>query len=471
MPSRTRNTEPELDLHGRTPDELRRIAADIDAELVELHTDENGELRDLDSADEGRFDRLRRQSELIAARLRQHEAIGQAYRSGRGIVTTYGNFPGGVRGGGMPAGADRARRMIDDRFRSGLLADFAAERCEGLLTDPSAGPKDLVARYIECAGDRHYEEAFRKLAVNPERGHMLWTPEEQAAYARVEELRTAMSEGSGLGAAMVPLTLDPSINLTNAGANNNLRQISRVVRTLTNQWQGVTSAGATSEWKTEGAQAADGSPGVATAPIPVFLADTDAIFSYELQQDAVNFMAELQRVLVDAVGLFTNAAYATGTGTTQPWGVIPHATQLTQAPTGAFAASHVYQVQNALPARFSANAQWCGHIAVQNTISQFQTTNGSLFFPEIRNSPQMLAGKPWNELSDMTSDMSTAGKQYLLYGDFQQFVIVDRLPNFFEVLPGFGANFRPTGQRHAFLTFRTGSDVVVANGLRVLVKA
>ena len=458
------------DFRGRTPEELRELVSALDVRLTELHTGPDGELRELGGQEQEQWDRWFRLREHGQARLRDHDRVMAAFRSGRVIEVAYGNLQGNDRGGSGARAADRARRVIDDRFRSGLLADFAAERTEALLTDPSSGPKDLVARYIECAGDRHYEEAFRKLAISPERGHMLWTPEEQAAYARVEELRTAMSESVGLGAAMVPLTLDPSINLTNAGANNNLRQISRVVRTLTNQWQGATSAGATSEWKAEGVQAADGSPGIATAPIPVFMADTDAIFSYELQQDAVNFMGELQRVLVDAVALFTQAAYATGTGTTQPWGVIPHATQLTQAPTGAFAIAHVYQVQNALPARFSANAQWAGNIAVQNTISQFNTS-GVFSFPEMRQSPQMLAGKPWNELSDMTSDMTTAGKQYLLYGDFQQFVIVDRLPNFFEVLPGFGANQRPTGQRHAFLTYRTGSDVVVANGLRVLVKA
>ena len=369
------------------------------------------------------------------------------------------------------SGQDRARRLIDTRFRDGALADYAAERAASLLTDSTAGTESLAARYIEAAGDPAYERAFLKMCANPTRGHMLWTGEEQEAYGRAESLRTAMSEGVGLGAAMVPLVLDPSINLSSAGSNNPLRRISRNVVTVSNEWQGVTSAGATAEWKAEGAQAADGSPAVAAAPIPVYLADVDAIFSYELAMDAAGFLGELSRVLEDAIGLLTNAAFTLGVGTTQPSGVVPNATQLAQSPTGAFAAAHVFQVQNALPPRFSANAQWCGNIAVSNAISQMVTANGSLMFPEIRPDPQRLAGKPWNELSDMTADMATAGRQYLLYGDFQQFVIVDRLPNYFQLLPGFGANGRPTAQHHGFLIFRAGSDVLVPNALRVLVKA
>jgi predicted phage gp36 major capsid-like protein len=59
----------------------------------------------------------------------------------------------------------------------------------------------------------------------------------------------------------------------------------------------------------------------------------------------------------------------------------------------------------------------------------------------------------------------------LLYGDFQAgFVIVDQVGSMLEILPGYGANQRPTGQRHAFLTFRTGSAVVVPNAFRVLNK-
>lgn len=64
---------------------------------------------------------------------------------------------------------------------------------------------------------------------------------------------------------------------------------------------------------------------------------------------------------------------------------------------------------------------------------------------------------------------ATANNYVLLYGDFTNFVIVDRIGTTLELVPHlFGANQRPTGQRGALLWFRTGSDVVVPNAFRLL---
>jgi len=58
----------------------------------------------------------------------------------------------------------------------------------------------------------------------------------------------------------------------------------------------------------------------------------------------------------------------------------------------------------------------------------------------------------------------------VVYGDFAQFVIVDRWPSSLELIPHlFGSNRRPTGQRGAFLHARVGSDVAVPNAFRMLV--
>ena len=64
-----------------------------------------------------------------------------------------------------------------------------------------------------------------------------------------------------------------------------------------------------------------------------------------------------------------------------------------------------------------------------------------------------------------------AGNDYVaLYGDFQNFVIVDGWPNSRELVPNlFGANRRPTGQRGALLYARIGSDSVNDNAFRMLV--
>jgi len=82
-----------------------------------------------------------------------------------------------------------------------------------------------------------------------------------------------------------------------------------------------------------------------------------------------------------------------------------------------------------------------------------------------------LLSRPARELSNADGTID-AGQDnpVLIYGDFQQFVIVDRWPSSLELIPHiFGANRRTTGQRGAFLYARTGSDVVVPNAFRMLV--
>jgi HK97 family phage major capsid protein len=53
-------------------------------------------------------------------------------------------------------------------------------------------------------------------------------------------------------------------------------------------------------------------------------------------------------------------------------------------------ASDVYAVQNSLPPRFQANAQWCANLSIINSLRQLETTNGSLKFPALQDNPPML---------------------------------------------------------------------------------
>jgi HK97 family phage major capsid protein len=199
-------------------------------------------------------------------------------------------------------------------------------------------------------------------------------------------------------------------------------------------------------------------------------------YSFEIGMDAVNFATELQRVLMDAADQLMATAYTTGTGSGQPRGVITAldgtTSELSPGVAETFAAADVFKVQNALPPRFQARARWCANLSTINTMAQFETTNGSKMFPELGSNPPALLRKPMDELSNMDGSINTAASAdnfTLLYGDFSQFVIVDRIGTHLELIQNLvGTNRRPTGQRGALLWFRTGSDVVVSNAFRVL---
>jgi HK97 family phage major capsid protein len=282
-----------------------------------------------------------------------------------------------------------------------------------------------------------------------------------------------MSDLAGVtGGFLVPLSLDPSIMITSAGSRNPLRDISRNVTIVTDNWNGVTSASVTAEWLNEGSEAADASPTLAQPTIPVYKADAFVPFSFEIGQDVVNFVDELGKLLNDGYQQLTNTAYTTGSGVNQPTGVVTQLAGTTQqvntATGGVLVAGDLYNLQNQLPPRFQANAQFCASLPVWNVGRQFQTTNGSLVFPSLQNDPPTLLGRNANELSNMSNTVSS-GQKIVLYGDFQQFVIVDRYPTSVELIQNlFGANRRPTGQRGVFLWARTGSGVVVPNAFRLL---
>lgn len=367
----------------------------------------------------------------------------------------------------------QARRTIDTAARSGLLPDHAAQRATALVEHGSLYARREAAAWVNATGDPEYLGAFAKLVADPDRGHLLWSGRERAAFASVQEYRAA-SLTDAAGGYMVPFTLDPAVILTSAGSINPLRRIARVVQTATDTWNGVSSAGVTASWDAEAAEVSDDAPTVAGPSIPVHKGAAFVPYSIEVGMDALRFVEEISRLLLDGADVLQLAAFTTGTGTGQPTGIITAlagtASEINGGGTEALAVGDPLLLQNALPPRFQGNAQWCANIAILNTIGAFETTNGALRFPEVADG--QLLRKPLHELSDMDGSINavvTANNYVLLYGDFRNFVIADRIGTTIEPIAHlFGASGRPTGQRGLYLYFRTGSDSVNDNAFRLL---
>jgi HK97 family phage major capsid protein len=388
--------------------------------------------------------------------------------------------PGTIRADGPVSQLrSQAARTIDGLHRGGSLPDHAAENATGLLSAGRPQDQSLAARWVAAAGSPAYHDAFLKLMGDPDKGHLLWTPQEADAYRSVvgvqTELRAAgMTIGGGTGGYMVPLTLDPAIILSSAGTTNAMRKVSRVVQTVTNTWQGVTSAGVTAEWPGEAAQVAEATPTLAPVSIPVYLGDAYTHYSFAVGMDAVDFSAQLQKILLDAADALMATGYTTGPGTTAPTGIITAltggASEINGTGSEAIIAADPVSLQNALPARFSPRASFMGHLAIINTLAALETTNGALRFPEIANG--RLLNRPLIENSDMDGTINpaaTASNFVLVYGDFNEYIIADRIGSTLEFIPNvMGANQRPTGERGALLWFRTGGNVSTIAAFRML---
>jgi HK97 family phage major capsid protein len=438
-----------------------------------------GESRTADDGEQERLGRLRRgaeKAEAEMASLREEwgaSLVEHARTHPESLVEYEGPNPAAFVARTATPERDAAHRAIDRAERDHELPADAAARAERLLGTGTPREQSIAARWARTAGDPAYSRAFMHLLADPTRGHLLWTPQEADAYRAVEETRAYMSLTDNVGGYMVPLHLDPAIILSNAGTTNTMRRVATVKQTSSEAWQGVTSAGVAAEWLAENTQAAEATPTLAAVPIPVYKGDAFVPYSFEVGMDALNFGEELQLALVDAADRLQATAFTVGTGSDQPTGVVQAKIATDTNTAGeAIVATDLLAVQAALPARFQPRASWMSHIGVRNIIDALETTNGNKRFPELANG--QLLGKPWIENSDMDDGSSilaseTASNYVLLYGDFSQYFIVDRIGATLEIIPNLmGANYRPTGSRGALLWFRTGGNVSTIAAFKLL---
>ena len=356
---------------------------------------------------------------------------------------------------------DRAKRAIEVARFSGNREDAQAQ-AERLLDEVDGREANLAKRML-VTGSPLYERAFGKLmeAQNP----AALSPEEQRA----------LSVGTdSAGGYAVPFALDPTVILTNDGSINPLRQIARVAQITTKTWQGVTSAGITVSRSAEAAEATDDSPTFAQPEVTPTRVLGFVPFSMELDQDWSVLRSEITRLLADAKDIEEAASFVTGDGQgNNPAGVVATlaaASEVDEATGGTFADVDVYKLEEELAPRFRARASFLANKSVYNTIRQFADADGHDLWERIgAGQPAQLLGYNAYEASEMDSP-GTTDNRYLLFGDFSQFLIVDRIGMSVELMPHLvGANRRPTGQRGIFAMWRNSSKVLVDNAFRVLV--
>lgn len=368
------------------------------------------------------------------------------------------------------------RAVESDVYSSDDVKQRAAELIE---TDESG----IASRWAAVAADPEYMRAWTSLLIDPDRAHLGWTPQQRAAWSEAETVKRAMSIGTDAsGGYLLPFALDPALILTNNGTISPMRRISRSATIATDKWHGITTAGVSAEWIAEATEVADASPSDLAQPeIPVHTWDTYVIYSIQAELDIPSLVNELNTASLDARDRLEATAFATGTGSGQPKGVITAVAANSGsiiAPTTAetFAVADVYKVAKALPARHQAHAQWAANYAIELEVRQFATGSGPshAFWSDLGgDTPPRLLGKPWNQMSDMDgvySAAATAAHNYLLlFGDFSKYLIVDRIGTTAEIVPHvLGSNRRPTLQRGLLTYGRTGADCLDTNAFRLL---
>lgn len=357
---------------------------------------------------------------------------------------------------------DNAMRAIERSSYPGVDKERAQGQVERLLetVDDDDG---TLARRILATGSPLYQRAFGK-AVSALSTNGL-TGEEQRALA--------VGTGASGGFA-VPFQLDPTVILTSDGSINPLRSVSRVESITTKTWQGVTSEGIVVTRAAEAAEATDADPDLVQPEVTPTRVHGFVPFSIEIDQDWNALRSEMSRMLADAKEQEEASSFVTGDGTgVNPGGVVGTlATSSNVDVSGSGVASaNLYALEEALPPRFRSRARFMANKSVYNEVRQLSSASdgGDLWVRLAAGQPSELIGYPAHELSSMDPS-GTIGNRYLLFGDFGQFLIVDRVGMSVELIPhlfGTTANF-PTGQRGIYAIWRNSSVILTANAFRVL---
>lgn len=329
--------------------------------------------------------------------------------------------------------------------------------------DDSAG---TFAKRILATGSPIYDRAFGKAVT---RGLHTLSADEQRALS-------VYADSGADGGLAVPYQLDPTVILTSDGTISPLRRISRVEQIVSKTWQGITSSGITVTRSAEGAAAGGNEFTVAQPEVSPTRVIADVQYSVELDQDWSQLRNEIARLLGDAKQVEEDASFVTGDGTgNNPAGVVATLASSSEvdATGGGFALTDVDSLEVELPPRFRGRASYLGNKAIYQKIRALARAEGAMAGDRWVNMtaglPAQLDGYGAYEATEMTDDYSTGASRFLLFGDFSQFLIVDRLGMNIEVNPHVtNGSGRWTGQRSIVAVWRNSSKVLVDNAFRVL---
>jgi HK97 family phage major capsid protein len=448
----------EAETRSLTPDEETRAAAlidtvkDIDAKIAEAEA---------------------REAELVEITNRAEATRGVA---GLQVVrTAKDTTPDDVERMRAGEARDAAMRILERS--DAIVNDANKARLERMFVRNDGDFRgDYVARRTLLTENEHYRSAYVKAALSP---NPAFTSEEARALQAFRDFESrAMSHTSAAGGFGVPVLIDPTIILTSGAADNPIMRISRVVNITTDIWKGVSSTGVSWSWDAEAAEVSDDSPTLAQPSVTTYTARGFIPFSVEIDMDYPGFASEMGQLLDQGYMDLTVAAFTTGSGTAQPWGIFSALDANTNVEVvvgtdGAFTAPDIDKIWKSVPERYRSRTSWLMHVDVENEIRAFGSGTATSRFTvdQTRDGITLLNGRPVYTTDYAPEFTGTTGaSNILVLGDFSNFLIAQRAGMTTELVPHlFGVtNGRPLLSRGLLAYARIGSDSVNDLGFRLL---
>ncbi len=433
--------------------ELTRLADKPDAEFTAEDTEAFEALRSEREGTDADLERLEREERVRSARAKYKSVqVGTKEEpfDGRSVMSLTRKELRSKAGAVL--GNQEMTSHLGDIDLPGNLADFDEERAlrhvQSLLrknTESFNG--DVFARWFLATEAPAYRSAFPKLVGGQ---HWSLTDEERAAVAVVQELRATM-------------------NIT------------------TDEWKGITSAGATSYWTTEGVTMTDGGPTLAQPTVTAKKLTTLIKYTFEFQGDYPNWASQMATMMAEARSEKLVEAFTQGTGlAAQPTGIVTGleanaaTSKVMVATDGGLYPADFYALWGALPVKYRANARWMLNTSVSNAVRHFSVGSSAAdanFTVNLMQSeiPQLF-GKPVHYNDYMDNAVGSGGVTSasditpVILGDWRNFLIVQRVGATIETVQHMidTTTGNPNGTRGTFMWERVGSGVINPNGFRYL---
>jgi HK97 family phage major capsid protein len=488
--------------HSQSVKRLDEIHARMEelAELDDLNDDEQREFDNLGdefrSVDEHRR-RLERAAKLAEVRTGASQVPGRRLRVERGTqsqggrdeydrdailepdsiedhrfrnpwdlrdMSVYGRSPDEV------SGEYRARALSAIEKMSG--ASDNVRQAATTILERYDDKQSTLAKQCLATSSPVYLRAWSKLARDQRES---LTSEERQAIAEVR----AMGLTDANGGYLVPFQLDPTVIVTSDGSVNDIRRFARQVVATGDVWHGVSAANVQWSWDPEFTEVSDDAPTFGQPSIPVHKAQGFVPISIEALEDAANVTAEVAKLLAGGKDDLEAAAFIVGTGSDQPTGIVTalagtSGSIVSPATAETFALADIYALYGALPARHRRNASWLANNLIYLRTRQFDTAGGAGLWTTLGNdTPAQLLGRPVGEAEAMDATWNaaaTANNYVAIIGNFENYVIADRIGMSVEFIPHLFAtgNNRPNGSRGWYAHYRVGADSVNDNAFRML---
>jgi HK97 family phage major capsid protein len=468
----------------------KRTSAEIAAEQEVLRT----ELIALDEKDDANEADIARSAEALKEfeALEAERAKAVEYEQQIARVRSASLARATESGDGAKFGAPEIKRNVDpfEVLRTGAVGmsqrDIKRAMIDGNL-------KALEDKDVDGDNQAHFERVIKRHA-----GDFAWAgnilarsrPEYESGWAKLmmgrpellDELeRTAMSSGSNTnGGYLIPTHLDPTIILTNSGASNVIRGISRVV-TLTEgtTWNGVTSAGVTASWDGELVEVSDDTPTFGRVSVATNVAQSFVQASISAFQDISGLQSDVMMMFADARDRLEGAAHATGSGSSnQPKGIVTAldastSVEVTSTTAATIGLVDLHALYRAVPVRWRGRGTWLMNPLYSLAVKALGTAISASYSGDLREpTAGRILGRPVVESDDMpTTQTTTALDNEIIYGDFSNYLIVDKpgsmsvefIPHLFNT-----ANNLPDGRRGWYAYWRTGADSTNISAFRIL---